>query len=176
MNIPNLLTTFRFFLIPVFYLVYTSNIENHFVISIIIFLISGLTDILDGHIARKYNMITKWGTILDPLADKLMTLTVLFCLSKDQILPRWVFFFILVKEVLMVLGGLKLLRYEKYIPAKYYGKITTFLIYLSIACTIFSKKAGNYIIYAAIIMAIYAFIKYLKSFIELSKKHQEVQN
>lgn len=173
MNIPNLLTTFRFFLIPIFYLVYTSNIENHFVISIVIFLISGLTDVLDGYIARKYNLITNWGTILDPLADKLMTLTVLFCLSKDQILPRWVFFFILIKEALMVLGGLNLLRYEKYIPAKYYGKITTLLIYISIACTIFSKRVGNYIIYAAITMGIYAFFKYLKSFIEISKKHKE---
>lgn len=73
----------------------------------------------------------------------------------------------------MVLGGLNLLRYEKYIPAKYYGKITTLLIYISIACTIFSKKVGNYIIYAAITMGIYAFFKYLKSFIEISKKHKE---
>ena len=108
MNIPNILTAIRFFLIPVFCIVYFSSINNQFMISIIIFLISGITDVLDGYIARKYDMVTKWGTLLDPLADKLMLLTVLFCLSRTHVIPIWIFILILAKEGLMILGGLLL--------------------------------------------------------------------
>ncbi len=173
MNIPNILTIIRFFLIPIFYLVYTSSLSNRFGLSITIFVISGITDILDGYIARKYDMITKWGTILDPLADKLMIITVLFCLSRDAILPKWVFIFILAKEIIMVAGGVNLLRYKEYIPAKYYGKITTLLIYTGVVSTVFSKKLGTIILYAAIAMAIFAFYKYFKSFMAISKKQQQ---
>lgn len=173
MNIPNILTTIRFFLVPIFYFVYTSSLDNRFTLAIAIFVISGLTDILDGQIARRYNLITKWGTILDPVADKLMVITVLFCLSKDGIFPKWVFFFILAKEVIMVAGGVNLLRYKEYIPAKYYGKITTFLIYSGVVSTLFNKRLGTFILYAAIAMAIYAFYKYFKSFLAIAKKQQQ---
>lgn len=176
MNIPNLLTTMRFILIPVFYFVYSSSINGNFEIAIIIFLVSGITDILDGYIARKYNMITKWGTLLDPLADKLMTITVLYCLSSNNILPNWIFFLILAKEVIMVAGGVRLLKYKEYIPAKYYGKITTFLIYIAIGIMIFNKNIGIYILYAAMVMAIFAFLNYLKAFIDIAKKQKNKIN
>lgn len=173
MNIPNILTTIRFFLIPIFYLVYNSSLNKRFGIAIIIFVLSGITDILDGYIARKYDMITKWGTILDPLADKLMIITVLFCLSSDGILPKWVFFFILAKEVIMVAGGLKLLRYKESIPAKYYGKITTLLIYAGVISTVFSKKLSTFILYIALAMALFAFHKYFESFMVISKNQKQ---
>jgi cardiolipin synthase len=67
MNIPNILTLFRLFLIPIFILLFFSNIFNYLFYSVLIFLVAGITDILDGYIARKYSLITKLGTVLDPL-------------------------------------------------------------------------------------------------------------
>lgn len=170
MNIPNILTTIRFFIIPIFYIVYFSSITNHFVISIIIFLISGITDVLDGYIARKYNMITKWGTVLDPLADKLMLLTVLFSLSKTNIIPWWIFVLILAKELLMILGGILLLKKETVIPAKYYGKAATLFFYLSVGVMIFNENIGKIIMYAAIVLALFAFLNYLKNYMNIKKE------
>lgn len=169
MNIPNILTTIRFFLIPVFYTIYFSSINNSMAIAVIIFLISGITDILDGHIARKYNLVTKWGTVLDPLADKLMILTVLFCLSSSKIIPLWIFLLILLKEAFMIIGGINLFKYQKVIPAKYYGKISTVLFYLSVFIMVFYQSIGIYILYAAIAMTIFSFINYLISFVKIKK-------
>ena len=78
MNLPNILTTIRLLLIPVFVLVFFSYGTQGLIYGAIIFLIAGFTDVLDGHIARKFNLVTKYGIVLDPLADKLMLLTVLF--------------------------------------------------------------------------------------------------
>lgn len=169
MNIPNMLTTARFFLIPAFYIVYFSSIDNHFIIAIIIFLISGITDVLDGYIARKHNMVTKWGSLLDPLADKLMLLTVLFSLSQTNVIPVWIFIVILAKEVLMILGGILLLKDETVISSRYYGKAATFFFYLSIGIMILNKKAGAIIMYAAILMAFFAFFNYLRNYLHLKK-------
>ena len=70
MNLPNKLTLFRMFLIPVLVIVMLIDIENKFLISCIIFLVASLTDTLDGYIARKCNIITDFGKFMDPLADK----------------------------------------------------------------------------------------------------------
>lgn len=175
MNIPNMLTLIRFFLIPIFYIVYFSSMENSMVIAMTIFLISGVTDILDGYIARKYNLVTKWGTVLDPLADKLMILTVLFCLSSTKIIPFWIFILILVKEATMIIGGINLLKYKKVIPAKYYGKISTVLFYLSMVVMAFFGGIAIYILYAAILMTLFSFVNYLISFIRIRKDKQGLQ-
>jgi cardiolipin synthase len=136
-------------------------------ISIIIFLISGITDVLDGHIARKYDMVTKWGTLLDPLADKLMLLTVLFCLSRTRIIPVWIFILILAKEGLMILGGLLLLKKQTVIAARYYGKAATLFFYLAIGIMVFNKSIGIIIMYFAILLAVFAFFNYLKNYIRI---------
>jgi cardiolipin synthase len=169
MNIPNVLTTIRFFLIPIFCIVYFSSITNHFIISIIIFLISGITDVLDGYIARKYDMITKWGTLLDPLADKLMLLAVLFCLSSTGIISIWIFVLILAKEGLMILGGILLLKKQTVVAARYYGKAATLFFYLSIGVMILDRKVGTIIMYAAMLLAFFAFYNYLRTYIRIKK-------
>jgi cardiolipin synthase len=169
MNIANILTTIRFILIPAFVFVFFSKIENSFVISIYIFLISGATDVLDGYIARKFNMITRLGAVIDPLADKLMTMTVLFCLSYGNIIPMWVFIIILLKELTMIAGGAALWKLHMVIPARSYGKAATFLLYASIGFMAVNRQIGIYIIYAAIIMAFVAFGYYFKKYISIRK-------
>ncbi|SNX55062.1 CDP-alcohol phosphatidyltransferase family protein [Thermoanaerobacterium sp. RBIITD] len=89
MNIPNVLTLLRFILIPIFVYSYFYITDGN-IFAAIIFIVSGITDVLDGYIARHYNQITKMGILMDPLADKLMIITVLvltFAVKKDKKCP-----------------------------------------------------------------------------------------
>lgn len=83
-NIPNILTIIRFIFIP---FIFTSVVNNDYLVALIIFTISAITDILDGYIARKYNYITDLGKLIDPLADKLTQVSLLLSLSILKILP-----------------------------------------------------------------------------------------
>ena len=78
-NIPNLLTTLRIILIPFFILILTSKLDNHYLIVLIIFSLAAITDYLDGKLARKYNVVSKFGLFMDPLADKFLVLSALAC-------------------------------------------------------------------------------------------------
>lgn len=94
----NILTSLRLLLVPVFPAVYfASHPKSHF-IAMCVFLVAGFTDFLDGYIARRYQMVTALGTVLDPLADKLMLLTVLITLNISGTLPLWVVVLIVVKD------------------------------------------------------------------------------
>ena len=84
MNIPNLLTIIRFILIPLFVYFYFSNEQFSLEIAAIVFILSGITDTLDGYIARRFNQVTRLGTVLDPLADKLMLITVLASVTMSK--------------------------------------------------------------------------------------------
>jgi len=171
MNIPNALTLIRFLLIPVYLYIFFSSINNSFVYSMLIFFLAGITDVLDGFIARRFNMITKWGTLLDPLADKLMLLTVLFSLSYTNIIPHWVFFIVFLKEALMIVGGFTLFKkHETVIAAKYYGKAATVLFYVAIGTLIFHKTYGTYLLYCAIFLAFFALYNYLIHYIYIKKQ------
>ena len=88
MNLPNALTLFRFVLIGIFpYLYFLEGLENNKVWAFAVFILAGITDVLDGFIARRFNLITKWGKLMDPLADKLMLITVLICLFIEEVIP-----------------------------------------------------------------------------------------
>ena len=92
MNLPNKLTTLRVIMIPffVFFLLW-QNGENHTfrMIALALFIIASLTDLLDGKIARKYNLVTNFGKFMDPLADKLLVCSALICLIELNALPAW---------------------------------------------------------------------------------------
>ena len=77
MNIPNQLTTLRVILIPVFMFFFTADMRYGNIIACAVFIIASLTDFLDGHLARKWNLVTNFGKIMDPFADKLLVLTAL---------------------------------------------------------------------------------------------------
>lgn len=161
MNIPNILTLFRLFLIPVFVLFFFSTVENNLVIAVSIFLLAGATDVLDGYIARKYNLVTKWGMVIDPLADKLMLLTVLVCLAVKGYIPLLVVILIATKDSLMIISGLFLYKKNTVIPANIFGKASTILFYLSIFMLPISKYIGNILIKIAVVSAFVALINYI---------------
>ncbi|MBQ1250936.1 MAG: CDP-alcohol phosphatidyltransferase family protein [Clostridia bacterium] len=137
MNIPNTLSLFRLFLVPVYLVVFFSKLRHAHLIAAIIFVVAGITDIVDGYIARKYNQITKLGRILDPLADKFMVWSALISLSVVKIVPRIVTILYFIKEVLMGIGGLLVWRRTKDMPPSHpLGKASTLLFFISITVSI----------------------------------------
>ncbi len=104
-HIPNILTTIRLFLVPLFALIYFSSMPNAMAISLAIFVIAGITDVLDGYIARRFELISAIGIALDPLADKLMLLTTLTCLYISGYLPFIILAIMYIKEFTMMITG-----------------------------------------------------------------------
>lgn len=165
MNIPNLLTVFRILLIPLFIVAFYSDSPNNLLIAMIIFITAGITDVLDGYIARKYEMVTKLGTVLDPLADKLMLITVLACLTLADYITVWVIAIVVVKESLMILGSILILlsKYDIIIPANTLGKLTTASFYIAILLV--AATSGGFFaqvfMYIAVCLAIVTFYNYV---------------
>jgi len=130
-GLPNVLSISRLLLVPVFIIVYFSGLEYATTYAAIIFLVASLTDVLDGMIARKYGLTSRLGKILDPLGDKVMTFTVLICITIDRIIPLWAVLVFAAKEVAMGLGGLLLHKRVKEIPpSNFLGKTSTVVFFV----------------------------------------------
>ncbi len=130
MTIPNIITTIRFLMVPVYPIVYYSQIPNAKIIALGIFVLAMILDVVDGFIARKYNMITNIGKMLDPAADKCMVITVVSTLVADGKLSELFLYFVLAKELIMIFSGTFIYKKEKIvIPANFFGKLATFLTF-----------------------------------------------
>lgn len=167
-HLPNILTIMRLFLVPIFAFLYFSDMANAHFYALAIFILAGITDLLDGYIARKYDLISVVGTVLDPLADKLMLLTALLCLTVDGIMPLWAMAIVLVKELLMITGGLVVyFRKEKsVIPANKFGKLATLLFTLAVFFMIVQPGAWYtmVLLVSAIASKLWAFTSYAKHY------------
>lgn len=173
MNIPNLITSLRFLLIPVFMYFFFSTIHYGLEIAAAIFLLSGLSDTLDGYIARKYNQVTKLGMVLDPLADKLMLITVLVSVTLSNNIPIWIISIVTFKEILMMIGAFSLLKENNIVvPANIFGKLSTLLAYIAIIAVLFELPLNRQILYAYVTATILALGIYLKGFLSIKKRQQ----
>ena len=105
-TIPNLLSFFRILLVPVFLILYFWDIKNHYVYAALVLLISGLTDVTDGIIARRFHMISTFGKIIDPIADKLTQISMLICLVTRYPLMLILVVIMIFKELFMSISGL----------------------------------------------------------------------
>lgn len=127
MNLPNKLTMARVILIPffVFFLLAPYFPEYGKYISTVIFIVASLTDLLDGKIARRYNLVTNFGKFMDPLADKLLVCSALICLVEMQQLSAWIVIIIIARE--FIISGFRLIAAEQkiVIAASYWGKFKT---------------------------------------------------
>jgi cardiolipin synthase len=163
-NIPNILTVFRLALVPVFVIVFFSEIHNNTLWALFIYVVAGVTDVLDGYIARKYDIITEIGTVLDPLADKIMLIAAVVCLGIIGRVPFLAVLIVTVKESFMIVSGL-ILYYRKeklVIPSNKYGKIATVLISISILLLILlpTSNIALYLLYFTIAFKLLALFKY----------------
>ncbi len=146
MNIPNLLSLLRLLLIPVF--TYEFIVCDDFFTAGILLVVSGITDCCDGYIARKFNMITNLGKILDPLADKLTQVMVVFCLAiKDYPFMWYLFAFLIVKDLALLIGGIALYKKKDgMVSSNWFGKTATIIFYVTVIfVTIFNQYMNEYI-------------------------------
>ncbi|MDR1691944.1 MAG: CDP-alcohol phosphatidyltransferase family protein [Oscillospiraceae bacterium] len=126
MNVPNTLSLLRLCAVPLVPLIYFSGLTGANRIAALIYLAASATDILDGYIARKYNLITRLGRILDPLADKLMAFCVLVCLIVAGHAPLWAGIAVFFKEACMGLGALVVYKKISDVPpSNILGKLST---------------------------------------------------
>lgn len=142
-HIPNILTLIRFFLIPI---IVHNLFNNNYITAFIFLTISGLTDILDGFIARKFNFVTNFGKLIDPLADKATQISILFVLFTQHILPIWILVIVLIKELVMIAGASFLYGKEFVVSSKWYGKLATVLFYVAIVSSLFLNQFNAMII------------------------------
>lgn len=167
-NIPNILTIIRFFLIPV---ILGAISAGNYILGFIFFTISGITDVVDGFIARKFNFISNFGKLMDPLADKLTQVCVLYELVSVEIIPFWILGIVILKELIMVIGASFLYGKDVVVYSKWYGKLATLLFYLAIVISLIIKQLNitgllvniNLAIYCfAIICTIFSLVMYVK--------------
>lgn len=192
-HIPNALTILRFILIPfiVFYI-----IKDQYIEAFVFLTISGLTDVLDGCIARKFNFITNFGKLIDPLADKTTQIAILVTLALKDIIPMWILIIVFIKEFAMISGASFLYGKELVVSSKWYGKLSTVLFYLAIVSSFAIKywnsialEPGNsvcllpqfdiYIYYLALVATIFSLVMYYITFYKqgyLKKENLKIEN
>ena len=128
-QIPNMLSILRLLMIPLFVVLYFKYPEGNAVyITAAVYFLAWATDVLDGWLARRNNWITEAGKIIDPLADKLMQITVAVCFTVDNRVFLCLLIPLLVKELGMALGALVIIKQTKAVmPSRWYGKAATVL-------------------------------------------------
>lgn len=136
-HIPNILTILRFIFIPI---ILNFIFAGNYILAFIFFTLSGITDVLDGFIARKFNLISNFGKLMDPLADKLTQISVLASLVKVNIIPFWILVIVILKELIMIIGASFLYGKDVVVYSKWYGKLATVLFYLAIVISLITKQ------------------------------------
>ena len=127
MNLPNKLTVLRVIMVPFFvaFMLYPLAGDASKYVALALFCIASFTDFLDGHLARKYNLVTNFGKFMDPLADKLLVCSALICLSSSGKLATWIVLIIIARE--FIISGFRLVASDNgiVIAASYWGKFKT---------------------------------------------------
>ena len=168
MNLPNKLTTLRVIMIPffVFFLLWQNGENRTFrMIALALFIIASLTDLLDGKIARKYNLVTNFGKFMDPLADKLLVCSALICLIELNALPAWMVIIIISRE--FIISGFRLIASDNgvAIAASYWGKFKTTFQMVSVVLLILDIPALAFVtticVWIALLLTIVSLVDYI---------------
>ncbi len=177
MNIPNLLSLIRLALVPVFALVFFNGEPNAHRWAAAVYALAFFTDIADGWIARHFNQITRLGRVLDPLADKLMTFTVIICITVDGIIPVWAVVVFFLKEAAMGLGALSMYRkVDDVIPSNWLGKTSTGVFFVVCAALVLFPEIPRHwatgLISFALALTIAAFVGYLWQYLTVTGRRK----
>lgn len=165
MNLPNVLTSIRLLLVPI-YISFLPDVVNKLFFSLVILALGGFLDIADGYIARKYNLITDFGKMMDPLADKLLLITIAGGLWLNGYIPFWILVFMAIREGVMIAGGAISYLYKKIaIPANALGKINTCYIYMLIISYILQWEIRSLLARGFVLLVLVTTIVYSNIFI-----------
>lgn len=177
MNLPNKLTVMRVILIPFFVaaLLYDNGSSQtmRFVANVV-FIVASLTDLFDGKIARKYNLVTNFGKFMDPLADKLLVCSALICLIQLGQLPAWVVIIIISRE--FIISGFRLVAADNgiVIAASYWGKFKTTFQMIAVILMIFNIPAlatvTMIMLVIAVVLTVISLVDYVAKNIEVLTK------
>ena len=156
MNLPNKLTVLRVIMVPffVFFLLTDVGGDANKWIALALFVIASLTDMLDGKIARKYNLVTNFGKFMDPLADKLLVCSALICLIQLGQLPAWIVIVIISRE--FIISGFRLIASDNgvVIAASYWGKFKTTFQMIAVILLIFDFQVLRPLASACVLIAL----------------------
>ena len=181
-TVPNVLTMLRMTLIPVYWWLMS---QGKMIPALCTYLTASLTDLADGYIARKYNQITDFGKLMDPLADKLMVLSVMLSMmiplgGRPPILPLVPFVIVLGKELLMVLGGLILYKKGIVVYSKPIGKAAQFVMVSALLASFFYEyfeRIGApvylWLLWAGVGLTVCALIYYAADVFKKLREQQE---
>lgn len=165
--LPNYLTILRLIFVPI---IFALILKEFYLAAFVFFLTANITDILDGRIARKYNLITDWGKLMDPLADKITQISTISALIIKGIIPFWILVVVTAKELIMITVAFTLYKKDIVtVHSKWYGKVATILFFIAIVFSLLSKtfvELSNitiYIYYIAIGMTLFAGVMYGKN-------------
>lgn len=168
MNLPNKLTILRVIMIPFFVaaLLYDGGAnQNMRYVAAAIFIIASLTDMLDGKIARKYNLVTNFGKFMDPLADKLLVCSALICMIELRQLPAWMVIIIISRE--FIISGFRLVASDNgvVIAASYWGKFKTTFQMIGVVLLIFNipvlSTLTTIIVWIALALTVISLVDYI---------------
>ena len=166
-HVPNILTMCRFALVP---FVFISIVNNNYIAAFVFLTISGITDILDGFIARKFNCITNFGKLIDPLADKATQIFTLIALASAEIIPAWILTIVFLKEATMIAGASFLYGKKLVVSSRWYGKLATMIFYIAIVATLVINyfnlpyHIDLYIYDIALVLTLFALAMYFREF------------
>ncbi len=170
MNLPNSLTLFRIFLVPLLVVVLLTRFPNRAYIGIAIFLAAAVTDWLDGHLARRRRQVTAFGTWLDPIADKLLVAAAFIALVEMQLAPAWMVTIIVGREVAVTgLRNIALLRGFA-IEVSQWGKAKMAVEVVAITALILGETSwtfaivGRWALWLAMALALFSATQYFHRF------------
>ncbi len=174
--IPNILSCIRILMVPLFVVLFFSD-EHWWALAV--FVLAGLTDVVDGILARRNNWVTNIGKILDPFADKLMQCVVLICLFIDSIIPWWLLAACVAKELLMGAGAIFLFKRKKVVVASAWcGKLAVCIFYAAIFAMIafpgmpYSVKIT--VCCVTVFAALFAICKYFYDYMKSSERSERM--
>ena len=177
--IPNVISIFRIILVPVFIVVYFLEEHDTKLYAVLIYAIAAFSDFLDGFLARRLEASSKLGKVLDPLGDKLMTISVMVCITIDGIIPVWAVLIAGTKEILMAIGGFVIhkLAHVEIPPSNIVGKASTALFFLVCLTLMLFRdipgEAAIALISAAILLMFFAFVCYINTYITVMKNREK---
>ncbi len=171
-TIPNILSLIRIGLIPVIIWLYCY--KQAYLLTAIVFVLSGLTDILDGFIARKFNLITTAGNILDPLADKLTQIAIVFCLAVQFVPMRVLLAVQVIKELIIMLLAYMTARKKIINSAQWFGKLCSAILFIVIVVHLLIPALSVTISWIlsmiAVAFTVFSLVMYIRFFAHMPKK------
>ena len=154
-NVPNLLSVIRLLLVPLFVFLFMSG---YVVPAIVVFVVAGATDVVDGYIARKFNCTSTLGKVLDPLADKFLQMSAFLCLWLEGYIAWWMPLIYFIKELATALGALFIFRKAKFVvKSNVFGKLATVFVFGAVfVISLFGNVIGEFAVnLICILVALY---------------------